>query len=93
MLGVCNELKKRYSEIVGEWPNDAGKLREAMSGPNILPIEAEWKSQPNKEEREKLSFQSFGAIFVEVTVDGCGQPRVKRVVSVYDVGRILNPAL
>ncbi|PYL52714.1 MAG: acylaldehyde oxidase [Verrucomicrobia bacterium] len=58
-----------------------------------LPIEADFKSDPNKEEREKFSFQSFGAIFVEVTVDLFGQVRVKRVVGVYDVGKILNPRL
>jgi xanthine dehydrogenase YagR molybdenum-binding subunit len=34
---------------------------------------------------------SFGAIFVEVAVDGdLGTTRVKRVVAVYDVGRIVN---
>src|SRR5437762_1537209 len=58
-----------------------------------LPIEAEFKSDPNKEEREKFSFQSFGAIFVEVRVDPFGQVRIKRVVGVYDVGKILNPRL
>src|SRR5207302_2593517 len=56
-------------------------------------IQAEFNSEPNKEEREKFSFFSYGAIFVEVNVDPFGQVRVKRVVGVYDMGRILNPRL
>jgi xanthine dehydrogenase YagR molybdenum-binding subunit len=43
---------------------------------------------------QKLSFFSFGAIFVEVKVDpDLGEVRVTRVVGVYDVGKILNPML
>jgi xanthine dehydrogenase YagR molybdenum-binding subunit len=93
VLGVCSELKRKFTETTGAWPNDANKIREAMSRPNVVPIEAEWKSEPNKQEREKFSFLSFGAIFVEVKVDEFGQVRVTRVVSVYDVGWILNPKL
>lgn len=44
------------------------------------------------EERQKYSFQSFGAQFVEVTIDPLiARLRVSRVVSVFDVGRIINP--
>jgi xanthine dehydrogenase YagR molybdenum-binding subunit len=94
VLGVCSALKKRFREVTrSDWPNDPQRLRDALNAPNIPTIEAEWKSDPDKAEREQFSFQSFGAIFVEVTVDDLGQTRVKRVVSVYDVGRILNPRL
>jgi xanthine dehydrogenase YagR molybdenum-binding subunit len=67
------------------------KKKQLANAP--FPIEADFKSDPNKEEREKFSYQSFGAIFVEVAVDLFGQVRIKRAVSVYDVGRILNPRL
>jgi xanthine dehydrogenase YagR molybdenum-binding subunit len=57
-------------------------------------LEAESKTAVDKATREEFSFQSFGAIFVEVRVDpSLGQPRVTRVVGVYDLGRILNPRL
>jgi xanthine dehydrogenase YagR molybdenum-binding subunit len=56
-------------------------------------IQAEFNSEPNKEEREKFSFFSYGALFVEVQVDLLGQVRVKRAVGVYDVGRMINPRL
>ena len=69
------------------------KLKNKRAGNAPLPIEADFKSDPNKEEREKFSFQSFGAVFVEVAVDPFGQVRVRRVVGVYDVGKILNPRL
>ena len=42
--------------------------------------------------QNKFSFQSFGAHFVEVTVDEpIPMVRVKRVVSVMNVGRVINP--
>ena len=88
VIGVCNALKKNVVDLAGSWPNDPAQLAKLP-----LPVEAEFKSEPSKEEREKYSYQSFGAIFVEVIVDLLGQVRIKRVVSVYDVGKILNPRL
>jgi xanthine dehydrogenase YagR molybdenum-binding subunit len=47
-------------------------------------------SAENNDER-KYSFHSFGAQFVEVWVDeDLGTIRVKRLVSVHDIGRIMN---
>jgi xanthine dehydrogenase YagR molybdenum-binding subunit len=56
-------------------------------------IRVDFNSEPNKDEREKFSFFSFGAVFVEVHVDVLGQVRVKRAVGVYDMGRMINPLL
>ncbi|NUX53023.1 xanthine dehydrogenase family protein molybdopterin-binding subunit [Paraburkholderia youngii] len=54
------------------------------------PIEATATVKPG-EEKQKYSFHSFGAVFVEVHVDAeLGTIRVPRVVAVYDVGRVLN---
>ncbi|WP_345815038.1 xanthine dehydrogenase family protein molybdopterin-binding subunit [Paraburkholderia sp. PREW-6R] len=54
------------------------------------PIEATASVKPG-DEKQKYSFHSFGAVFVEVHVDAdLGTIRVPRVVGVYDVGRILN---
>jgi xanthine dehydrogenase YagR molybdenum-binding subunit len=42
----------------------------------------------------KMATFSFGAIFIEVKVDhDLGEVRVSRTVGVYDVGRVVNPAL
>lgn len=54
------------------------------------PIEAIATVKPG-DEKQKYSFHSFGAVFVEVHVDAeLGTIRVARVVGVYDVGRVLN---
>ena len=74
-------------------PSRSVSLTELRSRAGLPWIEAQWKSEPNKEERQKFSFYSFGAVFVEASVDDFGQTRIRRVVSVYDAGRILNPKL
>jgi xanthine dehydrogenase YagR molybdenum-binding subunit len=93
VLNACSELKKRVTELNGSWPNDLTGLQQALVRHGQTQIEADGKSTPNKEEREKYSFQSFGALFVEVRVDSLGQVRVTRVTGVYDMGRMLNPRL
>ncbi len=93
VMGACAELKKKVTDLGGRWPIDQGQLAESLTPSRQEQIEAQFTSEPNKEERKKFSFQSFGAIFVEVHVDSLGQTRVKRAVGVYDVGRMVNPRL
>jgi xanthine dehydrogenase YagR molybdenum-binding subunit len=93
VIGVCEELKKKVTDAAGAWPNDSNRLAALFSRAGQEEISAEFKAEPNKEEREKFSFQSFGAIFVEVRVDSLGQVRVERATGVYDVGRMVNPRL
>src|SRR5438270_11398445 len=87
VIGACRDLKKQVIDRFGHWPaeNELANL--------LTPMQAEFNSEPNKEEREKFSFFSYGAIFVEVHVDLFGQVRVKRAVGVYDMGRMINPRL
>jgi len=87
VLGACGELKKKVLDQFGHWPNE----QELAS--LSAPIQTEFTSEPNKDEREKFSFFSYGAVFVEVHVDLFGQVRVKRATAVYDVGRMINPKL
>jgi xanthine dehydrogenase YagR molybdenum-binding subunit len=87
VIGACRELKTKVNGQLGHWPNEA----ELANLP--APIQAEFTAEPNKQEREKFSFYSYGVTFVEVHVDLFGQVRVKRAVAVYDVGRIINPRL
>jgi xanthine dehydrogenase YagR molybdenum-binding subunit len=93
VMGACTELKKKVVGIAGNWPNDSAQLEKLFARSGQDQIQAEFNSEPNKEEREKFSFFSYGAVFVEVQVDPFGQVRVKRAVGVYDVGRMINPRL
>jgi xanthine dehydrogenase YagR molybdenum-binding subunit len=93
VMGACAELKRKVFDLAGSWPNDEAQLANLFMRAGQEQVTAEFMSEPNKDERAKFSFQSFGAIFVEVHVDLFGQVRVKRVAGVYDVGRIINPKL
>jgi xanthine dehydrogenase YagR molybdenum-binding subunit len=54
------------------------------------PVEVTAKAEPG-DEKKKYSMHSFGAVFVEVTVDeDLGEIRVPRVVGVYGVGKLMN---
>jgi xanthine dehydrogenase YagR molybdenum-binding subunit len=54
-------------------------------------LEAEGSTQPIWGENDEYTFHSFGAHFVEVrAAPDIGRVRVTRVVSVFDVGRVLN---
>ncbi len=87
VIGACGELKKKVLNQFGHWP-DEQELASLSA-----PIQTEFTSEPNKDEREKFSFFSYGAVFVEVHVDLFGQVRVKRATAVYDAGRMINPKL
>ena len=93
VIAACEQLRQKVSAALGRWPNDPQELERALQDRGEQRFEAEAKSEPDKQMRAKFSFQSFGAIFVEVRVDSLGQARVTRATGVYDVGRILNPRL
>jgi xanthine dehydrogenase YagR molybdenum-binding subunit len=93
VMGACRDLKGKVVDLVGSWPNDSRQLSDLFTRAGQEQIQAEFNSEPNKEEREKFSFFSYGAVFVEVQVDLLGQVRVKRTVGVYDMGRMINPRL
>src|SRR5207244_11449834 len=64
---------------------------EVLSSKRFAAVGGESFMQPGKE-REKYAFQSFGAHFVEVKVDPeIARARVTRVVSAFDVGKVVNP--
>ncbi len=93
VIGACRELKKKVVDLAGSWPNDSTQLANLFARSGQEQIQVEYHSEPNKEERGKFSFFSYGALFVEVHVDVLGQVRVKRAVGVYDMGRMINPRL
>jgi xanthine dehydrogenase YagR molybdenum-binding subunit len=93
VIGACGQLKKKVVDLAGGWPNDSRALADLFAHAGQEQTRADFMSEPNKEERKKFSFFSYGAVFVEVHVDLFGQVRVKRAVGVYDMGRMINPRL
>jgi len=85
-MGACGQLKKKVVDLAGGWPNDSRAVADLFARVGQEQIQGDFMSEPNKEEREKFSFFSYGAVFVEVHVDVFGQVRLKRAVGVYDVG-------
>ena len=77
------------------FPNGADRstglaYEEVLKRTNQLAIEGEGYTTPGPE-RDKYAFQSFGAQFVEVKVDPeIARVQVSRVVSAFDVGKIVN---
>ncbi|MBV9947567.1 MAG: xanthine dehydrogenase family protein molybdopterin-binding subunit [Myxococcales bacterium] len=66
------------------------ELYEAIAARAWAPIETSY-DEKEKEDRKRFSTHSFGAHFVEVAVDpDLGEVRVRRVVSAFACGRVLN---
>ena len=64
---------------------------EVLRTAGVEQIEGEARVEPG-EEQKKYSFHSFGAQFAQVRVDAeLGLVRVERMVSVFDIGRVINP--
>lgn len=81
----------KYSD--GAVTGKAGKratIAEVLAAANVERVAGEGKSAAGGE-AERYSFRCFGAHFVEVRWDpGIARLRVSRVVSAFDVGRVIN---
>lgn len=84
-----DSLALRDEAVVG--PNGQRMaLHDALGRVHEAPIVGEAKAEPGEEEK-KYSFRAFGAHCVEVRCDpALGRVRVSRVVSAFDVGRVIN---
>lgn len=72
-------------------PSSGETYEQVLSNKMLAAVEGESLTQPGQE-RERYAFQSFGAQFVEVKVDReIARARVTRVVSAFDVGKVINP--
>lgn len=87
---AAEQLKQKLSAMAGGQvpkPETFGDLVRRNGG---QPIEGFAKTTPQLKPQE-TPCHSFGAIFAEVAVDrDFGTARVRRVVAVYDVGRVVN---
>ena len=76
--------------LQGSAPESGIPYGQVLAATKQAAVEGESFLQPGKE-REKYSFHSWGAQFVEVKVDPeIAKVTVSRVVSAFDVGRIIN---
>jgi xanthine dehydrogenase YagR molybdenum-binding subunit len=77
--------------LAGADPSSGLSYEDVLKRTNQPAIEGEGYTGPGPE-RDKFAFQSFGAQFVEVKVDPeIAKVQVSRVVSAFDVGKIVNP--
>ncbi len=64
---------------------------DVLKAAGLEMIQGDARAKPGKEQGQ-YSFHSFGAQFVKVRVDpDLGRVHVMRIVSVFDVGRVINP--
>ena len=76
--------------VKGSAPESGISYQQVLSASNQAAAEGESFMQPGKE-RETYAFQSWGVQFVEVKVDPeIAKVKVSRVVSAFDIGRVIN---
>lgn len=54
VMGACRELKKKVVDLAGNWPGDSEQLSKLFAQASQEQIQAEFNSEPNKDEREKF---------------------------------------
>jgi len=76
--------------LKGSAPESGMTYEDVLKRRNQAAVEGEGSTEPGSEQ-DKYAFQSFGAQFVEVKVDPeIAKVTVSRVVSAFDVGKIIN---
>jgi xanthine dehydrogenase YagR molybdenum-binding subunit len=79
-----------YVFLKGSAPESGVTYSQGLAARNQAAVEGEGYLTPG-EERERYAFQSWGAHFVEVKVDPeIAKITVSRVVSAFDIGRVIN---
>jgi xanthine dehydrogenase YagR molybdenum-binding subunit len=79
-----------YVFVQGSAPESGVAYSQVLAAKNQAAVEGESALEPG-EERERYAFQSWGAQFVEVKFDPeIAKLMVSRVVSAFDVGRVIN---
>jgi xanthine dehydrogenase YagR molybdenum-binding subunit len=88
---AAEQVKQKLTAVAGQSSvPKAERFQDLVQRNGGQPIEALAKAEPQIKPQE-APCHSFGAIFAEVAVDrDFGTTRVRRVVAIYDVGRIVN---
>lgn len=83
-------LEYRAGAVISKSDGRSASIAEVVNAARLASVDGEAKAKPG-EERKKYSFREFGAHAVEVRWDpGLAKLRVARVVSAFDVGRVIN---
>jgi xanthine dehydrogenase YagR molybdenum-binding subunit len=104
VYAACMALRARLAGVGGVEPaqlqlhdgqmmvgNSWVRLEDVLAAKAPDGLEAEGSHAPGRE-MEDYAQSSYGACFAEVAVDiDTGEPRLRRMLGVYDVGRVLNP--
>jgi xanthine dehydrogenase YagR molybdenum-binding subunit len=86
VLGACQQMRKKLGCA------DDVPLWKAFQASGKDTLEETYQTTPIFGSNDELTFQSYGAHFVEVRVnEDIGRIRVSRIVSVFDCGRIISP--
>jgi xanthine dehydrogenase YagR molybdenum-binding subunit len=92
VFGVANELKKNIAALENADPAalTPDRYHDILAKHYLDHVDAQFQAKSDPEE-EKHSANAFGAQFAEVAVDpDLGTIRVRRMVSAFGGGRILN---
>lgn len=93
-LGAPNGGELRFADgriSKGSDPSQSVSYAELLAQAGRDSLEAERKTERGRTHDERFTYQSFGAQFVEVRVQPeLARVRVSRVVSVFDVGRVIS---
>lgn len=85
------EFTGGYVHAEGGAPESGMRFEKLLSTLRLAGLDGRASTQPDHEEFNKYSRHCFGAQFVEVGYDpGIARLRARRIVSVMDVGRVIN---
>nr|CAD6608710.1 xanthine dehydrogenase family protein molybdopterin-binding subunit [Rhizobium sp. TCK] len=87
------ELAIRDNRLVLDRNDQVGlSIADILGHHGMSSVEGHGKVAPDQEQAKKFTSYTHSAVFVEVRIDAeLGVPRVTRVVSAIDAGRIINP--
>ncbi|HTV82366.1 MAG TPA: xanthine dehydrogenase family protein molybdopterin-binding subunit [Acidobacteriaceae bacterium] len=84
-------MTRGWVHEVGSPYNSGVPFDEILIARRLAALDGEAKTEPDMADRERYSFRSFGAQFMEVAWDpGIARLRVSRALTVIDAGNIIN---
>lgn len=89
---ACEQAKAKVLSLTTD--KTRTDFAQILKSANQESVEAEAEAKPDEEAKKKYAMDSYGAHFCEVAVDAdLGQTTVRRFLSVFNCGRIINPKL
>jgi xanthine dehydrogenase YagR molybdenum-binding subunit len=89
---AATKLREDLAELAGAEPPIPERYGELLAANGLERLSAQGSWAP-RDDAQRVSMHTFGAVFAEVRVDAdLGIPRLSRMVGVYSAGRIINPS-